>query len=73
MAPDGEGTPVSSLAKIKTTLELIAVAMPIFMELNWIGFSPVLNIAWMITLWGAAILSAWTGLGYLFRPSSQDE
>jgi CDP-diacylglycerol--glycerol-3-phosphate 3-phosphatidyltransferase len=73
LAPDGEGAPVSYLAKVKTTLELIAVAMPIFMALSWIGFSTPLNILWMITLWGAAILSAWTGLGYLMRPSSKSD
>lgn len=70
LSEDGEGVRVAYLAKIKTALELVAVAMPIFMSLNWIGFTPELNLAWMIVLWVAAILSAWTGLGYLLAEKS---
>lgn len=70
-APDGEGAPVSNLAKYKTALELVAVAMPIFMALPWIGFSPLLNWSWIIILSIAAALSAITGFGYLTASSSK--
>lgn len=73
LAPDGEGAPVSNLAKYKTTLELIAVAMPIFMALPWIGFTPLLNWSWIAILGVAALLSAITGLGYLTASSSKSE
>lgn len=68
-APDGEGAPVSNLAKYKTALELVAVAMPIFMALPWIGFSPLLNWSWIIILSIAAALSAITGFSYLTASS----
>ncbi len=64
-APDGEGAPVSNLAKYKTALELVAVAMPIFMQLPWIPASSALYWSWVIILCIAALLSAITGLGYL--------
>lgn len=71
LAPDGEGAPVAVLAKYKTALELVAVAMPIFMALPWIGFTPLLNWSWIIILCLAAILSAITGMGYLTASPSK--
>ncbi len=70
LAPDGEGAPVSVLAKYKTALELIAVAMPIFMALPWIGASTLLHWSWIAILCVAALLSAITGLGYLTAKST---
>ncbi len=70
VASDGEGPKVSNLAKWKTTLELIAVAMPIFMALPFVGISSVLMMAWLAALWLAAALSLYTGLRYLLSPAS---
>lgn len=70
LAPDGEGARVSTLAKFKTALELIAVAMPIFMALPQISFSPILNMVWMVALWTAAALSLFTAFGYLLTPAA---
>jgi len=67
-AKDGEGAPVSRLAKWKTAIELVAVAIPILLALapsfgasvpgevilGWIGFLAV-----------AALLSAYTAWRYL--------
>ena len=70
-ASDGEGVQVSFLAKIKTTLELIAVATPIFMALPQIGASTTLNTVWLGLLWSAAALSVVTALQYFFTPSAK--
>lgn len=77
-APDGEGAPVSSLAKIKTAVELAAVgAFPVIcaivMQLQANGVDILssnliaLEWTWLAALVLAAALSAWTGWQYL-RP-----
>lgn len=72
-AADGEGVQVSFLAKIKTTLELIAVAMPIFLALPLIGASTAMNTAWLGLLWAAAALSVLTALQYFLAPANKTE
>jgi cardiolipin synthase (CMP-forming) len=67
-AKDGEGTPVSQLAKWKTAIELIAVAIPILLALAptfGIGVPEGIIIAWIGFLGLAALLSAWTAYQYL--------
>jgi CDP-diacylglycerol--glycerol-3-phosphate 3-phosphatidyltransferase len=78
-APDGEGAPVSQLAKTKTALELIAVGLAPLMILgfemvkpghdnDWTGVSPVtlaISVLFLLTLIAAAALSAFTAFRYL--------
>ncbi len=80
-ASDGEGARVTSLAKWKTTAELLAVGIPIFLTAapaiaEKIGRTEFAIAPWMI--WGwlgllalAALLSAITGLGYLTGSASK--
>ncbi|MEM6627757.1 MAG: CDP-diacylglycerol--glycerol-3-phosphate 3-phosphatidyltransferase [Pseudomonadota bacterium] len=65
-ATDGEGAPVSALAKWKTALELIAVATPIFFALLP-AVDGGLMAAWLFVLWIAAALSLYTGARYLIQ------
>ena len=55
--------PVSKIAKLKTSLQLIALAILILSE-SGISFIPILFIG-KIALWSAAILPLYTGYGYL--------
>ena len=55
--------PVSKIAKLKTSLQLIALAILILSE-SGISFIPILFIG-KIALWGAAILTLYTGYDYL--------
>ena len=55
--------PVSKIAKLKTSLQLIALAILILSE-SGISFIPILFIG-KIALWSAAILTLYTGHGYL--------
>ena len=55
--------PVSKIAKLKTSLQLIALAILILSE-SVIPFIPVLFIG-KIALWSAAILTLYTGYDYL--------
>ena len=73
-AADGEGARVTSLAKWKTTAELLAVGLPIFLfaapgiaERFGSEFStaPWMFWSWMILLALAAALSAFTAIQYL--------
>lgn len=67
-AKDGEGAPVSRLAKWKTALELVAVGAPILAgACMGYGLDLGANIvgAWVALLALAAALSAWTGFQYL--------
>ena len=55
--------PVSKIAKLKTSLQLIALAILILSE-SGISFIPILVIG-KIALWSAAILTLYTGYDYL--------
>ena len=55
--------PVSKIAKLKTSLQLIALAILILSE-SGISFIPIMFIG-NIALWSAAILTLYTGYGYL--------
>ena len=55
--------PVSKIAKLKTSLQLTALAILILSE-SGISFIPILFIG-KIALWGAAILTLYTGYDYL--------
>ena len=55
--------PVSKIAKLKTSLQLIALAILILSE-SGISFIPVLFIG-KIALWSAATLTLYTGYDYL--------
>ena len=55
--------PVSKIAKLKTSLQLIALAILILSE-SGISFIPTLLIG-KIALWSAAILTLYTGYDYL--------
>ncbi|MEZ6030829.1 MAG: CDP-alcohol phosphatidyltransferase family protein [Hyphomonadaceae bacterium] len=79
-SPDGEGVRVSQLAKWKTALELIAVAIPLLiaaapsviaMSGAGGGFvaSDTLTLAWIAILAAAAALSAYTAAQYLMARS----
>lgn len=70
-ASDGEGVPVMMLSKWKTALELIAVALPIFLALPIFVLGAGLNSVWLVLLWAAALLSVLTGLVYLLAPSQK--
>lgn len=81
-ASDGEGARVTSLAKWKTTAELLAVGLPIFLvaapalaERMGSEFStaPWMMWSWMILLALAAILSAVTAIQYLTGSSAPSE
>lgn len=75
-APDGEGVRVSQLAKWKTSLELVVVAVPIVLiaapgiaealgvDGEWPTW-PVVPLVWSALLAVAAALSAYTGVRYL--------
>lgn len=61
---------VSFIAKFKTFLEMILVALFLAAMAMINAFTPLseaLLTIWTYGLWGVAILSAWTGLSYLFR------
>ncbi|HOY78189.1 MAG TPA: hypothetical protein PLN33_10305, partial [Hyphomonadaceae bacterium] len=69
-AKDGEGARVSSLAKIKTALELIVigvllVAVAAATQIAAEGWSDVLYPAWVALLVITAALSAYTAWQYL--------
>lgn len=79
-APDGEGAPVSSLAKLKTALELIVVGSVLVVtaigaqiqanntaEPFLMPYAGEMTLAWTGLLVITAALSAWTGWQYL-RP-----
>jgi len=78
LSPDGEGARVSSLAKIKTAIELVAVGAilallafePRLMSGGSISASPaaLLGWGWLGLVMLAAALSAWTGWQYV-RPA----
>ena len=55
--------PVSKIAKLKTSLQLIALAILILSE-SGISFIPILFIG-KVALWSAAILTLYTGNDYL--------
>ena len=55
--------PVSKIAKLKTSLQLIALAILILSE-SGIAFIPILLIG-KIALWSAGILTLYTGYDYL--------
>ena len=55
--------PVSKISKLKTSLQLIALAILILSE-SGISFIPILFIG-KIALWSAAILTLYTGFDYL--------
>ena len=55
--------PVSKIAKLKTSLQLIALAILILSE-SGISFIPIVFIG-KIALWSAAILTLYTGYDYL--------
>ena len=55
--------PVSKISKLKTSLQLIALAILILSE-SGIAFIPILFIG-KIALWSAAILTLYTGYDYL--------
>lgn len=55
--------PVSKIAKLKTSLQLIALAILILSE-SGISFIPILFIG-KIALWSAAIMTLYTGYDYL--------
>ena len=55
--------PVSKIAKLKTSLQLLALAILILSE-SGISFIPILFIG-KIALWSAALLTLYTGYDYL--------
>ena len=55
--------PVSKISKLKTSLQLIALAILILSE-SGISFIPILFIG-KIALWGAGLLTLYTGYDYL--------
>ena len=55
--------PVSKIAKLKTSLQLIALAILILSE-SGISIIPILLLG-KIALWGAALLTLYTGYDYL--------
>lgn len=78
MSPDGEGVRVSSLAKIKTALELIVIgslfvvtAIVSQVQANdrtgssFVPGAQLMEIVWLVLLVIAAALSAWTAFQYL--------
>ena len=78
-AADGEGAPVSPLAKWKTAAELVAVAIPLIygagMETRLVSQATLLHaqpwiIAWATFLMATAALSVFTGWRYLFAKPS---
>lgn len=69
-AKDGEGARVSSLAKIKTALELtvigaLLVAVAAATQIDTEGWSDILYPAWVVLLVITAALSAYTAWQYL--------
>jgi cardiolipin synthase (CMP-forming) len=83
-APDGEGAPVSRLAKWKTAIELVAVGLPILMIampalIRVTGFargfsvSPAMMFMWIALLFLAATLSVITALQYVFALKPDDD
>lgn len=77
-SPDGEGARVSSLAKIKTALELIVVGSQFVVNaivyqakahdpgpFRFTSFIEMFELVWIAFLALAAILSAWTAFQYL--------
>ena len=73
IAEDGEGAPVMLLSKWKTALELVAVALPIFMALPILAAGGAFNLIWLVSLWIAATLSVFTGVFYLASPAAPKE
>jgi CDP-diacylglycerol--glycerol-3-phosphate 3-phosphatidyltransferase len=79
MAPDGEGVRVSSLAKWKTTLELVVLGSFLFVAAmqrhliangslgGWTPYAETFRLIWLGLLLITAVLSAWTAFQYL-RP-----
>lgn len=70
LAPDGEGARVSSLAKIKTALELVAVGsllLLLVVQAHTLSVIAPALWAWLVLLAVTATLSAYTGFQYL-RP-----
>jgi CDP-diacylglycerol--glycerol-3-phosphate 3-phosphatidyltransferase len=68
LSPDGEGVRVSQLAKWKTGIELIAVALGVLLAAApalAIAAPPVSQTLWACFLALAAALSAWTGIQYI--------
>ena len=66
---DASAMAVSVLAKFKTMIEMVVVAV-FFVIMASLGTAspllPLLLVFWLILLWIAAVLSAYTGLRYLF-------
>ncbi len=61
---------VSIAAKIKTAYEMLVVAFFLFALATLspaTALSGALLTSWLFALWGAAILSAWTGIAYVIR------
>ncbi len=78
-ASDGEGARVTTLAKWKTTAELLAVGLPIFLVAapaiaerfgSEFSTAPWMIWSWMILLALAALLSAVTAIQYLTGKSA---
>ena len=71
LAPRGLRLPVTLLAKWKTTVQLVALALMLFVP-AWSWFSIACNPAWQasagriaaILLWIAAAITVWTGAEY---------
>lgn len=79
-SPDGEGVRVSQLAKWKTALELVAVAIPILVSAapavvsamgagEGFAVSDMITMGWIVILGLAAALSAYTAAQYLMAKS----
>lgn len=61
---------VSYIAKFKTFLEMILVALFLAAMAFFGPVTPLVTAlltTWLFALWGVAVLSAWTGLTYLMR------
>jgi CDP-diacylglycerol--glycerol-3-phosphate 3-phosphatidyltransferase len=63
VGPRGIKIPVTGLAKWKTTVQLVALALEI--AATQASFGSPLRLGADVMLWAAAILTLWTGAGYI--------
>lgn len=63
--------PVTRLAKWKTAAEMIGITISL-LAFAWVSFGSLLWLAGLGSIWGAALLSAYTGYLYARSALSQD-
>lgn len=73
-AKKGTVIAADNLGKIKTILQMVVIAFAGMLWINLFGLSlegleayPVLNYLWKGALWGVALITVWSGLGYFVR------